>query len=85
MCVGVRASYPSDNSGNVSIEMEEASGCHCLPVLSDGSYLFPIGLEFLQGSEINVGVFFPELLELADTECSLFQVFGASTREITAF
>lgn len=66
--------------------LDEAGRGHGFPVLSsDCKDLLPIGLETLEGAKGDVGVLFPDLLELTYAKCSLLEIFGASAREVSAF
>jgi hypothetical protein len=55
--VGVVATDPANDSGDVAIEVKKASGGHRLPVVSDSGNAFPVGLEALQGAEVDARVF----------------------------
>jgi hypothetical protein len=83
--IGVRPTNPADDSSNIAVEMKETCGGHCFPVVADGGCVFPVVLESLQWAEVDVRVFFEELLELAGTIGSAFEDFEVSTRDETAF
>jgi hypothetical protein len=68
--IGVGPTNPADDGGDVAIKVEETRGRHGFPILSDGCDLLPVGLEALEGAEVNGGVFFAELLKLPDSKGS---------------
>ena len=52
------AADPADDSGDIAIEMEETCRGHVFPIDADSGYAFPVGLEALEGEEVDAGVFF---------------------------
>ena len=63
-CVG--SSHPSDECCCISIEMEEGCCVHSESVWVDLRFTFPIGVESLDGAEVDVGVLLEESDELSD-------------------
>jgi hypothetical protein len=65
--------------------MQETGCRHSFPVFPDRSCTFPVGLETLEGKEIDVLVLLSELLELSDLSTGFFQSFSGSTGQEAAF
>ena len=80
----MRPSNPANDGGDVAIEVEETRGRHGFPVLSNGCDLIPVGLEALEGAEVNGGVFFAELLKLPDSKGSALELFDVVARNEAA-
>ena len=83
--VGVVAADPANNGGDIAIKVKKASGGHRLPVFSDGGDAFPVGLEALQGAEVDARVFFEQLLELSSSVGSTLEVLKVTARDEAAF